>query len=98
MFETIGAPELIIIGLVVVLLFGVGKIGNLGKELGTSVKEFRKAMAEDDQASGPPALPAAGGSSWPGPDAATAYGAQQPPAVAVPVPTAPPSQPPPSIF
>lgn len=48
MFETIGAPELLIIGLVVILLFGVGKIGTMGKELGTSVKEFRRAMREDD--------------------------------------------------
>jgi sec-independent protein translocase protein TatA len=49
MFETIGAPELLIIGLVVILLFGVGKIGTMGKELGTSVKEFRRAMREDDE-------------------------------------------------
>ncbi|MCZ2108435.1 MAG: twin-arginine translocase TatA/TatE family subunit [Dehalococcoidia bacterium] len=49
MFETIGAPELLIIGLVVILLFGVGKIGTVGRELGTSVKEFRRAMREDEQ-------------------------------------------------
>ena len=51
MFETIGVPELLIIGLVVVLLFGVGKIGRLGKDLGEGVKEFRRAMKDDDTAS-----------------------------------------------
>ena len=48
MFGSLGAPELIIIGLVIVLLFGVGKISGLGKELGSSIKEFRRAVKEED--------------------------------------------------
>jgi sec-independent protein translocase protein TatA len=48
MFGSLGAPELIIIGLIVVLLFGVGKLSGLGKDLGSSVKEFRKAVKDDD--------------------------------------------------
>lgn len=48
MFGSLGAPELIIIGLVVVLLFGVGKLSGLGKDLGSSVKEFRKAVKDED--------------------------------------------------
>jgi len=48
MFGSLGAPELIIIGLIVVLLFGVGKISGLGKELGSSIKEFRKAVKDED--------------------------------------------------
>lgn len=48
MFDTIGAPELLIIGVIVVLLFGVGKVSSLGKELGTSVKEFRRAIRDDE--------------------------------------------------
>ena len=48
MFETIGVPELLIIGAVVLLLFGVGKVGRLGKDLGEGVKEFRRAMKEED--------------------------------------------------
>lgn len=47
MFGDIGVPELLIILAVVVLLFGVGRVGRLGKDLGTSIKEFRKAVAED---------------------------------------------------
>jgi sec-independent protein translocase protein TatA len=48
MFGSLGAPELIIIGLIVVLLFGVGKLSGLGKDLGSSVKEFRKAVKDED--------------------------------------------------
>jgi sec-independent protein translocase protein TatA len=48
MFETLGAPELLIILVIVVLLFGAGRVGRLGKDLGTSVKEFRRAIKDDD--------------------------------------------------
>jgi len=49
MFGTLGAPELIIIGVVLVLLFGVGKLSGLGRDLGGSVKEFRKAIKDEDE-------------------------------------------------
>jgi TatA/E family protein of Tat protein translocase len=49
MFGTFGAPELLIIGLIVMLLFGVGKLSGLGRDLGSSVKEFRKAIKDDDE-------------------------------------------------
>lgn len=48
MFGTLGAPELLIIGAVIILIFGVGKISGLGKELGTSIKEFRRAVKDED--------------------------------------------------
>lgn len=57
MFGSLGAPELIIIGLIVVLLFGVGKLSGLGKDLGSSVKEFRKAVKDDDAPPPPQPLP-----------------------------------------
>ena len=41
-----GGPELIIILVVVVLLFGVGRIGRIGGELGQGIKEFRKGLKE----------------------------------------------------
>ena len=50
MFETIGMPELLIILAVVVLLFGAGRMSRLGKDLGTSVKEFRRAIRDDEDA------------------------------------------------
>jgi sec-independent protein translocase protein TatA len=49
MFGSLGAPELIIIALVIVLIFGVGKISGLGRELGTSIKEFRRAVRDEDE-------------------------------------------------
>ncbi len=39
----IGTPEIIVIVLVVVLLFGGRKIPELMKGLGTGIKEFKKA-------------------------------------------------------
>jgi sec-independent protein translocase protein TatA len=48
MFGDLGAPELIIILLIVVVLFGAGRIGKLGKDVGTSVREFRRAVKDED--------------------------------------------------
>ena len=36
------------------VLFGAGRVGRLGKDLGTSVKEFRRAMRDDEDAPPPP--------------------------------------------
>ena len=33
---------------IVVLLFGPGRIGNLGKDLGKGIKDFKNAMNEKD--------------------------------------------------
>ncbi len=49
MFGSLGAPELLIIGAVVILIFGVGKISGLGRELGSSIKEFRRAVKDEDE-------------------------------------------------
>ena len=40
--------ELIIILLIVVVLFGAGRVGKLGGELGTAVREFRRGLQNDD--------------------------------------------------
>ena len=40
----IGAPELIVILVIVVVLFGGGRVPKLGGELGTAVREFRKGL------------------------------------------------------
>jgi sec-independent protein translocase protein TatA len=45
----LGAPELLLILAVVVILFGVGRIGKIGKELGTGMREFRKGIQGDDE-------------------------------------------------
>ncbi len=44
----IGAPELIIFLLVVLLLFGSTKLPKLAKSLGEAQKEFKKGIAESE--------------------------------------------------
>ncbi|QCR37500.1 Sec-independent protein translocase subunit TatA [Nissabacter sp. SGAir0207] len=39
--------QLLIIAVIVVLLFGTNKLRNLGSDLGTSIKGFKKAMGDD---------------------------------------------------
>ncbi len=41
----LGAPELIIILVIVILLFGVGRIGKIAAELGQGIREFRKGLS-----------------------------------------------------
>jgi sec-independent protein translocase protein TatA len=48
MFQSFGTPELLIILVIVILLFGVGRISGVGKELGTAISEFRKGMQKDE--------------------------------------------------
>ena len=45
----IGTPEIIIIGLVIVLLFGVGRIGKIAKELGGGIRSFKEGLKGDDE-------------------------------------------------
>lgn len=44
----LGAPELIIILLILVLLFGASKLPKLAKSIGTSARELRKGMDDDE--------------------------------------------------
>lgn len=45
----LGGAELLLILAIVVLLFGAKKLPELAKGLGKSVKEFKKASAEEDE-------------------------------------------------
>ncbi|MCX5707641.1 MAG: twin-arginine translocase TatA/TatE family subunit [Candidatus Omnitrophica bacterium] len=44
----IGMPELIVILLIVVLLFGAAKLPQLARSLGEGIKEFKKAISGKD--------------------------------------------------
>jgi sec-independent protein translocase protein TatA len=41
-----GPTELIIILVIVILLFGVGRVSKIGGELGSAVANFRKGMTD----------------------------------------------------
>lgn len=43
----LGPTELIIVLIIVIVLFGVGRIGKLGGEVGRSIREFRAGLTED---------------------------------------------------
>jgi sec-independent protein translocase protein TatA len=46
MFREIGVPELLIILVIILLLFGVGRVSQIGKELGSAISSFRKGLSE----------------------------------------------------
>jgi sec-independent protein translocase protein TatA len=56
-----GPVELVIILVIVILLFGVGRIGKVAGEVGKGIREFRSGLSGDDDKkdSQPPATPPA---------------------------------------
>ena len=52
---SIGAPELIVIALIALLLFGAGRIADIGKGLGQGIKNFKQGIKEagDDEEAEP---------------------------------------------
>ena len=51
MLGGLGAPELIVIALIALLLFGAGRIADIGKGLGQGIKNFKQGLKEagDDE-------------------------------------------------
>lgn len=45
----LGTTELIIILVIVILLFGVGRIGKIAGELGNGIKAFRDGMGKKEE-------------------------------------------------
>ena len=48
MFGTFGLPELLIILVIVVVLFGVNKLPRLGKGLGEGIRNFKESIRSTD--------------------------------------------------
>lgn len=46
--EGISIAKLLIIGALIVLLFGTNKLRSLGGDLGSAIKGFKKAMKDDE--------------------------------------------------
>ncbi len=44
MFGSLGMPELLVILVIVIFVFGVNKIPQLGKGLGEGIKNFKSAL------------------------------------------------------
>jgi sec-independent protein translocase protein TatA len=44
----IGMPELIVILLIVLIIFGAGKLPEIGTGLGRAIRGFKKGMSESD--------------------------------------------------
>lgn len=44
-----GLPELIIILVIVLLLFGVGRLSRIGGEMGSAIANFRKGLNEGQE-------------------------------------------------
>ena len=49
MFGSFGMPEMVILLVIVVLIFGVNKIPQLGKGLGEGIKNFKSALRAGQQ-------------------------------------------------
>jgi sec-independent protein translocase protein TatA len=45
----LGVPELLIILVIVVVLFGASRLAGIGTALGGGIREFKKAVHEDDK-------------------------------------------------
>ncbi|GAB4458191.1 MAG: hypothetical protein Kow0070_11470 [Anaerolineales bacterium] len=49
MFSRLGPTELIILLVIVLLLFGPGRIGKIAGELGKGIKSFREGLSGGDE-------------------------------------------------
>ncbi|HUK12566.1 MAG TPA: twin-arginine translocase TatA/TatE family subunit [Thermoanaerobaculaceae bacterium] len=49
MFGTIGLPELLLILVIVLIIFGAGKLPQLGRGIGEGIRNFRTALKGNDE-------------------------------------------------
>ena len=55
MFGSLGAPELLIILAILVVLFGATRIGDIGKGIGRGIREFRREVKDGQEEAPKPA-------------------------------------------
>ena len=49
---SLGAPELLLIALIALIVFGTGRLPDLGRGLGEGIRNFRQAMREGERGDG----------------------------------------------
>lgn len=49
MIAGLGTPEIILIVIVIILLFGVGRISKIFREVGSGMRNFREGLKGDDE-------------------------------------------------
>ncbi len=49
MFGKLGVPELLVLLVIALIIFGPSKIGELGKGLGEGIRSFKSAVKEDQK-------------------------------------------------
>ena len=45
----LGMPELLVVLVIIVIVFGVGKLPDLGSGLGKGIKNFKEATKDEDE-------------------------------------------------
>ena len=48
MFGSLGVPELLLILLIVIIIFGAGKLPQLGRGVGEGIRNFRNSLKGDN--------------------------------------------------
>jgi sec-independent protein translocase protein TatA len=48
----IGIPELLIILVIILIIFGVGKLPEIGSALGKGIKNFKKSVSDNNDTTG----------------------------------------------
>jgi sec-independent protein translocase protein TatA len=48
MFGSLGLPEILLILLIVIIIFGAGKLPQLGKGLGEGIRNFKESVKGDE--------------------------------------------------
>jgi sec-independent protein translocase protein TatA len=57
MFGSLGVPELLIILLIVIIIFGANKLPQLGKGIGQGLRNFKDSVKGEEPPPPPPAGP-----------------------------------------
>ncbi len=49
MFKSLGVPEIILILVIVLIFFGVGKLPQVGESIGKAIRSFKKAQSGEEE-------------------------------------------------